>query len=127
MAEHQEGEQNGVANRVTELDAIDPAAHDGLYWARFHREVMRRAGAELARRREVVQVTISDALSGWARMVVPVAAVAAALAGVALVQSSEPASSRVVVDILDVPSSLSEELEADFTPALSAAAIAESF
>lgn len=127
MAERHESERNGVADRVMELDAIDPAVHDGLYWARFHREVMRLAGAELARRRDAVQATISEALSGWARTVVPIAAVAAALAGVALVQNPDPASSQVVVDILDLPSSLDEEPEADFTPTLSAAAIAESF
>ena len=127
MAERYDSDNNGVADRVIELDAIDPATRDGLYWARFHREVMARAVAELARRRELVEVTIADALSGWARMVVPVAAVAAAMAGVLLVQSPEEPAAQVIVDALDVPSALGEEPEADFTPALSATAIAESF
>jgi hypothetical protein len=128
MAERYESEQNGLADRVIELEAIDPATRDGLYWSRFHREVMQRAGAELARRRDLVTVTISDALSGWARMVVPVAAVAAAMAGVLLVQSGEPGSSEVVVDdILDVPSRLAENPEIELAPTFSALAVAENF
>ncbi len=127
MAELDRSGQNGIAECVVELEAIDPAARDGLYWTRFHREVMKRAGAELARRRQQVEVTIADALSGWARMVVPVAAVAAALAGVMLVQNTPAPPSQVVVDVLDVPSAVDEEPEPDFIPTLSATAVAENF
>jgi hypothetical protein len=128
MAERHGSEQNGFADRVIELDAIDPATRDGLYWSRFHRDVMQRAGAELARRRELMEVTISDALSGWARMVVPVAAVAAAMAGVLLVQSGDSGSSQVVIDdILDVPSSLVEDPEIEIAPTFGALAVAENF
>lgn len=128
MAERIEAEQNGVADRVIELEALDPAARDGLYWSRFHRTVIQRAGAELARRRDLVQVTIADALSGWARMVVPMAAVAAAMAGVLLVQSGGPEPAQVVVDdILDVPSSLADNPEIELAPTFGALAVAENF
>lgn len=119
-----------LEDRVTELDLVDPGAEDGLYWPRFHREVMARAMDELARRRDMVQLTISGALSGWARLVVPAAAAAAAVAGVLIVQQPGPGSDQVVVeDILDVPSSIEEEAEGevDFAPTLSATAIGENF
>jgi|GEM_PF-1266774 len=123
---HMEGTL-GIDAPVTELEAIDPGAEDGLFWARFHRGVMERATAELARRRDLVGVTIADALSGWARMVVPMAAAAAAVAAVALFQSPEASSPERLVDVLDVPSTLDEDLEGELMPSLSATAIAESF
>jgi len=116
--------------RVEELDALDPGAGDGLYWARFHRSVMTRAMEELARRREMVQLTVADALSGWARLVVPAAAVAATIAGALIVQEPGPGVEQLIVeDILDVPSSVEDDAETvtDFTPTLNATAVAENF
>lgn len=127
MADRHEKTDTALDARVTELDAIDPGAVDGLYWARFHRVVLERAAGELARRRDLVEVTIADALSGWARMIVPTAAIAAAVAAVALFQVPEQSSPQRLVDVLDVPSSLDEDLEPELMPTLSATAIAESF
>jgi len=128
MADGYDNAEQSVDVRVTELEAIDPGAEDGLYWARFHRNVMQRASAELARRRELVQVTLADALSGWARMVVPAAAAAAALAGALLVQAPEPASQQALVeDALDMPSTLVEGPEPEVAPTFGALAVAENF
>jgi hypothetical protein len=112
---------------VTELAVFDPAETDGLYWKRFHRTVMERAGAELARRREAVSLTLSGALTGWARLVVPAAAAAAALAALFLVQEPRIDRTQVVVDdILEVPSAIAES-EAEFSATFSALAAAENF
>ena len=127
MADRQDNAEYSVDTRLTEIEAIDPGAGDGLYWARFHRAVMQRASAELARRRDVVAVTISDALSGWARAVLPVAAVAAALAGVTLMEAPEPTVPDRLVDVLEVPAAPEDDLEGELTPSISAAAIAENF
>lgn len=130
MAEKNNTTEIDFDDRVRELQVVDPGAQDGLYWARFHREVMTRAMAELARRREMVRLTMSEALSGWARLVLPAAAVAAAVAAIVLVQQPGAGVEQVIVeDILDVPSSIEDDAEAepDFAPTLSATAVAESF
>ena len=129
MAEKNNTIDMDFEDRVQELQVVDPGAQDGLYWARFHRDVMNRAIAELARRRDMMQLTMSEALTGWARLVVPAAAVAAAVAAVFLVQQPGIGTDQVIVeDILDVPSSIEDgEAEPDFTPTLSATAVAESF
>ena len=69
---------------ATALEALDPGGDDGLYWARFRRSVLLRAGAELARRRERVEATVEDVVVAWGRAVVPLAVVAAGLAAVLL-------------------------------------------
>ena len=69
------------------LEALDPASVDPNYWLRFRGWVMTDASGELARRRLMVELTVGDVLTSWARMVVPTAALAAALAGMLLVRS----------------------------------------
>jgi len=129
MADMNDTTEFDFDDRVTELEVVDPAKTDGLYWARFQREVMQRALSELARRREQVRLTVSEALSGWARLVLPSAVAAAAVAGFLIVQTPESGDEVMIVeDILDVPSELEEEsTEVDFTPTLSATAVAENF
>jgi hypothetical protein len=68
----------------TALEALDPGGDDGLYWARFRRSVLLRAGAELARRRDRLDPTVGDVVVSWGRAVVPLAVVAAGLAAVLL-------------------------------------------
>ncbi|MDT8369225.1 MAG: hypothetical protein RQ745_08445, partial [Longimicrobiales bacterium] len=70
-----------IGERVAELEMLDPGRADAFYWVRFHRGVMERASSELARRRAMITPTLADALSGWARLVLPAAAAAAAVAG----------------------------------------------
>lgn len=61
------------------LGSVDPGRGDDTYWPRFQRTVMERAMDELARRRAVAEVTISQLVSSWGRTLVPTAAAAAAV------------------------------------------------
>ena len=67
-----------------DLSPVDPASVDPGYWDRFHHVVMTRAIAGLSRRRRAVPVSITDLILQWGRAAVPIAAAAAALAGLAL-------------------------------------------
>ncbi len=49
------------------LSALDPASADPAYWPRFRAHVIDRAGAELARRRRLAELTVADVLSSWSR------------------------------------------------------------
>lgn len=62
------------------LGSLDPGLHDAGYWHRFHRHVMAGVGRELARRRMMADVTMSDVIAGWSRTLVPSALMAAAVA-----------------------------------------------
>lgn len=68
------------------LRRLDPATSDPHYWFRFQSWVLKNAGPELARRRLMAELTVGDVLSAWARTLLPVAAVAAALAGLFLLR-----------------------------------------
>jgi len=68
------------------LDLLDPAQEDPNYWLRFRLWVLTSAAAELARRRLIRELTVTDVMSSWARGVVSTAALAAALAGLILVR-----------------------------------------
>lgn len=83
------------------LRFVDPSSGDPNYWLRFQSWVMRNASPELARRRLMADVTIGDVVSGWARMVVPTAMLAAAVAGLLLVRApATEAPARVTVEDL---------------------------
>jgi hypothetical protein len=78
----------GVDVRLSKaLQSLDPATEDPNYWFRFRSWVMTGAARELARRRLIAQVTVGDVMTSWARMVVPAAVLAAALAGVLLIRA----------------------------------------
>ncbi len=66
------------------LEAVDPASTDPNYWLRFQSWVLKKAAPELARRRLMRELTMGDVLSSWARIVIPTAVLAAALAGMLL-------------------------------------------
>jgi len=70
------------------LRRLDPASGDPNYWLRFHSWVIRHAKPELARRRLMADLTVGDVLAGWARTLVPAAALAAALAALVFVRSA---------------------------------------
>jgi hypothetical protein len=64
------------------LEVLDPGHTDPGYWSRFHGRVMSVVSAELARRRLLEQeLTVSQVVQAWWRVLVPAAALAAALAG----------------------------------------------
>lgn len=84
------------------LRAFDPGAHDPGYWTRFGSAVVSGAGPELARRRRLAEMTISEVLVGWARTLVPTALVAAAFAGMLLMKGApvQPPSFLSVEELL---------------------------
>lgn len=67
------------------LGVLDPGFGDTSYWRRFQLRVVSRAGTEL-RRRSLQHATVSDVVESWTRALVPIAAIAAAIAGLMLVQ-----------------------------------------
>ncbi len=69
------------------LRALDPEARDPGYWNRFRHQVLALAGPELTRRRAVRPVTVSDVVMGWRNALVPTALLAAAVAGLLLLQN----------------------------------------
>ena len=78
----------------TRLSSLDPAQRDPRYWFEFHRGVMLSAGGELARRRRLAEVTVSDVVFSWSRALVPAAVMASLVAFFALrsaaVESPDP-------------------------------------
>lgn len=75
---------------------LDPAADDPNYWFRFRGWVASGAAAELSRRRRMVEITVADVLTAWARPLLPTAALAAAVAGIVLLRSGEAPVERLV-------------------------------
>lgn len=70
----------------TSLAFLDPESGDSGYWHRFRHRVMVLAGPELAQRRAARPVTVVDVVLGWRNALVPTALLAAALAGLLLMQ-----------------------------------------
>jgi hypothetical protein len=62
------------------LGALDPAERNRGYWSDFQRTAVLSAGPELARRRRLAEVTVSDVVFSWSRGLVPAAMMAAAAA-----------------------------------------------
>ena len=71
------------------LEFLDPGSRDPGFWLRFHRRVMREAEVELARRTMAGDPSVADVLFAWRRALVPLALLAAAMAGV-LILGHEP-------------------------------------
>jgi hypothetical protein len=69
------------------MASLDPAANDSTYWMRFQVAVLSDASRELARRRMMAQVTVAEVLNSWSRAVMPTTLLAAAVAGLLLVQA----------------------------------------
>ena len=70
----------------TSLAFLDPENGDAGYWLRFRDRVMALAGPELMQRRAARPVTVGDVVLGWRNALVPTALLAAALAGLLLMQ-----------------------------------------
>lgn len=68
------------------LDALDPGFDDPAFWARFQSRVMKAAMPELARRKWSRELTVSQVVLSWSRMLVPMSAAAAVAAGFMLMQ-----------------------------------------
>lgn len=72
------------------LDPLDPGTDDPGYWIRFHGRVMARAHDELARRRMAGEWSISEVVFQWRKALVPLALVAATLAGISVLGYEDP-------------------------------------
>jgi len=70
-----------VDDPIEELRLLDPSLGDESYWARFRFRVMTRAADALHMRRQTADVSVVGVVEGWSRMLAPVAAVAAVIAG----------------------------------------------
>lgn len=78
------------------LKSLDPGSGDPGFWLRFHRRVMASAQSELLRRRMAADLRFEDVVFAWRRALVPLALIAAALAGVLLVGSEPQAPVQLV-------------------------------
>jgi hypothetical protein len=79
-------ENDGPFESGYDLGVLDPGHLDDTYWARFRFRVVTRATDELVRRREMADVTVLEFAQSWARVLVPAAAVAAAVGALLLSQ-----------------------------------------
>ena len=100
------------------LRALDPASNDPNYWLRFRGVVMSRAARELSRRRRMVDMTVGDVLTAWARTLVPTAAFAAALAAIVLVRGQAETVEQAQLPPMGVEELLVSELPLESVPAL---------
>lgn len=66
------------------LTSLDPAKEDPGFWIRLHSRVMADAREELARRRMTGELSVIDVVFSWRRTLVPLALMAAAVAGLLL-------------------------------------------
>ena len=73
-----------------ELEPLDPAYEDPGFWIRVHGRVMAQAKEELSRRQMTDQWSIADVVFQWRRTLVPLALLAATLAGISVVGHEEP-------------------------------------
>lgn len=102
------------------LEFADPASRDPHYWLRFQSRVLKRASAELARRRLMADLTVGEVLSSWARTVVPTAVFAALVAALVLVRGHTAAAPAPVgveellvagIDDQSIPAALQADSE----------------
>ena len=84
------------------LARFDPEHQDPNYWYRFRQWILENAAGELARRRLIHELTVGEVITSWARTVVPVALLAAVLAGLLLMrdQSVVPVRSVGIEELL---------------------------
>ena len=72
------------------MEELDPGRRDPGFWLRFHGRVLADAREELARRRMAGDLSVVDVVFSWRRALVPMALLAATLAGIFLMSHEEP-------------------------------------
>ena len=81
------------------LDSLDPEKVDPGFWVRFHARVMKMAESELTRRRMAGEVSVAEVVFAWRKTLVPMTLLAAALAGLLLIQpKTEEAPTPVALE-----------------------------
>ena len=103
------------SNEGMNLEPLDPAAADPGFWIRFHGRVMARARDELARRQAEAEWGVADVVFRWRKALVPISLLAAALAGIVLLEHEEPAPSLTPVAL---EQALTESLDGDPIPSV---------
>ena len=96
------------------LSLLDPAQENPNYWFRFRSWVLTSAAAELARRRLICELTVTDVMNSWARGVVSTAALAAGLAALLLIRGPDAPAPQPV----DVEELIVSEVEGETMPSL---------
>jgi hypothetical protein len=86
---------NGRDDRLS-LEPLDPGHRDPGFWIRFHQRVMADAQKELARRRMAGGLSVVEVVFSWRKTVVPLALMAAALAGLLLLGPAREEPAQVV-------------------------------
>ena len=86
---------NKIEERIP-LDSLDPGFRNPGFWLRFHGRVMGVAQMELARRRMVGELSVVDVVFAWRKAVVPLALLAAALAGILIIGNGPEAPIQMV-------------------------------
>ena len=102
------------------LVSLDPERTDPGYWHRFHRWVVSSAVVELARRRRR-EATVSEVMFSWWRTVVPIAAVAAVLAGFFLARELDPPEPALRAPDMTMDELLREGMDAPVMPSFETA------
>jgi hypothetical protein len=100
---------------------VDPTTRDANYWLRFRAWILKRAAPELARRRQMADLTVGEVLTAWSRALVPTA-VAASLVAALLLFQGEPTPPEVAIGLEEL---LTEGLEEEIFPAALESAEAE--
>jgi hypothetical protein len=95
------------------LEPLDPGSVDPGFWLRFHRSVMARASEELARRRMTPELSIPEVVFQWRKPLVPLALLAATLAGIFVLGHEEPGP---VLSPVALEEALVDGLEGDPIP-----------
>jgi hypothetical protein len=84
------------------LGVLDPARSNPGYWAEFRRSAMLAAGSELARRRRLATVTVSDVVFSWSRALLPTAAMAAAVALLMVIRAARPEEGQAALTLDEI-------------------------
>jgi hypothetical protein len=98
MSDDRKNNEKIEAGPFRGFDLLDPSIEDESYWARFRVRVMTRAADELFRRRLAADVSVVGVMEGWSRTLVPVAAMAAVLAGFLLLSDFRPSTEHADVE-----------------------------
>jgi len=92
------------------LGWLDPGTRDPDYWSRFETSTLQSARPLLEARFRRSHPSLGQQLVSWGRALAPMAALAAALAGILLVSQSTPGAPVTVGPVLEVEDILNQEL-----------------
>ncbi|MGD2122426.1 MAG: hypothetical protein PVJ76_11810 [Gemmatimonadota bacterium] len=98
-----------------DLQSLDPGSEDPGFWLRFHGSVMGRARDELTRRRMTQELSIPEVVFQWRKPLVPLALLAATLAGIFVLGQEEP---RAVISPVALEDALLDGVEGDPIPTI---------